>query len=128
MNGILEFNEKNQIHMTNEEVSEALSFINKERKVTIILGEGFKVGSDTEDVFRGLYGDVSFEENEELMDAMYCEAEAKHTLFLSNSKTETPFNERGILKRMLIDNYWTKLILHDRPLKDGMYAVIMKRD
>ena len=128
MNEMPNFNEKNQVYMTNVEVCDVIPAIFEEEKVSIILENGFPLGSDTEDVFRGIYGDETFEENDEMMNAIHSGTETRQTLFLSNSKIETPFNERGMLKRILIEGYWTKLILHNRPLKDGMYAVIIKAE
>lgn len=121
MNNVLEFNKDNQLIILSKEV---LKFINKESKVTIIIENGFKKDSDTEDVFRGLVGDIAFEENPKFIDALEFEGEIEHTFFICNDKVETPFNERGMVKRIIKDNFWTKVILHDHPLKDGFYAVI----
>lgn len=120
---VIEFDTNNQLRLTSDEV---LKVIDKESKVTVILGNGFNKNSDTEDVFRGLMGDYAFDESEEMLDAIELNCELKHTFFLSNAKTETPFNERGSIKRILKDNFWTKLIFHDQPLKNGMYAVVIK--
>jgi len=124
MSKVLEFNEENKVSLSKEEV---LSFIDNEKKVTIIFGNGFDKNSDTEDVFRGIMSDIGFEESIEMMDAMDCGGEVKLTLYICNDDNETPFNERGMAKRLIKDNYWTSIILHDHPIKDGLYAMIKKK-
>lgn len=121
----IEFDENNEVCMTSEEV---LEFIHKEKKVTVRLGNGFESGSDTEDVFRGLMSDETFENNEEMMDAMYCQCSVNQLFFLSNAKTETPFNEIGMVKRLIKDGFWTSLILHDYPIKDNLYAHVENKN
>ena len=120
----LEFNEKNKTELS---ASEVLSFIDQEKKVTIFLSKGFKEGSDTEDVFRGLVGEEAFENTFEYMEAIHNEGEVQHTFYIGNETVETPFNERGMAKRIIEDNYWTEIILHEHPLKDGCYAMIQNR-
>lgn len=121
MKKVLEFDNNNQLAISSDEL---LAFIDEENKVTVILEKGFDKKSDTEDVFRSLVGDVAFEESDEFVDALELEGEVRHTFFLSNASKETPFNERGMVKRLIKDNYWTKLLLHDHPLMNGFYAVI----
>lgn len=121
MNIVLEFDADNQLIKSSEE---GLEFIDNESKVTIIFEKGFEKDSDTEDVFRGLVGDIAFEENPEFIDAMEFQGEIQHTFFISNDKVETPFNERGSAKRLVEDGFWTKIYLHDHPLKNGCFAVI----
>lgn len=91
----LAFNEKNKAELS---ASEVLSFIDQEKKVTIFLSKGFKEGSDTEDVFRGLVGDEAFENNFDYMEAITNEREVQHTFYIGNDAVETPFNERGMAK------------------------------
>lgn len=124
MKKTLQFDEDNNVVLTNEEL---LSFLLDEKKVTIILGNGFTRGSDTEDVFRGIYGDIGFEENVEMLDAMEIESSVKHTFFLSNAHIETPFNEKGNVRRLINDSFWTSVLLHDKPLKNGLYASVEPR-
>ncbi len=119
---MLQFNDDNKVFLNSSEV---LSFIDNENKITIFLEKGFEKDSDTEDVFRGLVSDETFEESEVFIDALEFEGEVSHTLFLSNAIEETPFNEKGTAKRLIEDNFWTKIILHDKPLKDNFYAVIV---
>lgn len=121
---LLEFNKENKVELSANEV---LSLIDQEKKVTIILDKGFKEGSDTEDVFRGLMGDEAFENSFEFMEAINDEGEVQHTFFICNDDVETPFNERGMAKRIIADDYWTGIILHDHPLNKGLYAMIVKR-
>ncbi|MGG6447753.1 hypothetical protein [Pseudobacillus badius] len=118
----LEFSSENIVYMNSEEV---LSVIDDQNKVTITFNELFDEDSDSADVFRGVFGDERFEE---IVNAMMDEDSysLKHTFFISNSKEETPFNDRGMVKRLIKDNYWTGLILHDYPLKGGLYAMIVK--
>ena len=118
---MLNFDSENKVSLTSDEV---LTFIEKEKKVEVLFDNGFKSNTDTEDVFRGLSGDRGFEENDDLQNALY-ECEFKHTFFLSNATKETPFNEIGMVKRIVKDNQWTSIILHDRPLKDGFYAMVV---
>lgn len=121
MNNILNFDDDNTLKLTKEEV---LSFIDQEDKITVILGNGFKAKTDTEDVFRGIMGDERFEESEEISGAIHCASEIRHTFFLVNSKVESPFNERGNAKRIIREGFWTKIILPNHPLKNGLYAVV----
>ena len=125
MNTTIAFDNDNHATLSKEEV---LSFIDNERKVTIVLRNGFVADSDTEDVFRGLMGSIAFEENIDMMDALEGVSGIKHTFFLSNDKEETPFNERGMAKRLIKDNYWTSIILDDYPLKNGFRALIMNKN
>lgn len=127
MKNQLNFNEENKITMSSEEV---LSIIDQEDKVTIIFKRGFREGSDTEDVFRGIYGDQAFEENEVFISAMEFgdSPNLKHTFFLNNDITGHPFGERCMVKRLISDNFWSRVILHDHPLKEGSYAHIINRN
>ncbi|MEX3623539.1 hypothetical protein [Viridibacillus arvi] len=124
-NNSLEFDTNNELRLTSNEV---LEIIDNKDKITIVFANGFKGNSDTEDVFRGLLGDTAFEESEEMMDAVEEIGVVRQTFFLSNAKTETPFNERGMIKRLIEDNFWTMLIFHDHPLKDGCYAVVINEN
>lgn len=121
----LPFDDKNKLYLSSEEV---LNFIQREGKVTVLLDNAFERDSDSEDVFRGLYGDEGFESDEELMNALISETLIQHTFFMQNAKKETPFNEIGMVKRLVKDGYWTRIILNDYPLKDGMYAIIVKNE
>lgn len=107
--------------MTSEEV---LAFILQEKKVSICLENGFTAKSDTEDVFRGLYGDEGFEEDQDMQDALFGNGSVQHTFFLSNATKESPFNEIGMVKRLLQDGQWTTVILHDRPIVNGIYTFV----
>lgn len=119
------FDEKNPCQLTSEEV---LSFIEKEGKVTVILGTAFDQASDTEDVFRGLMGDEGFESDDDIQNALISRTSVKHTFFIQNAKKETPFNEIGMVKRLIRDGFWTSIILHDHPVKNGLYAMILKAE
>lgn len=115
------FNQENKVHLSKAEV---LSCIDQQSKVTIIFEKGFPPGSDAEDVFRGIMGDIAFEESDEMSCALYDEGEIRHMFFICNDKETTPFNERGMAKRLIEDNYWTSVILHDHPIKNGFYAMV----
>lgn len=121
----LEFNNDNIAEMSGEKL---WTLIKNENKVTVILKNGFNKNSDTEDVFRGLMGDAAFENDDEFLDAIECGSKVKRTFFLSNATDESPFNEKGMVNRLLKDDFWTSVILHDRPLKNGFYAMVQKSE
>lgn len=56
------------------------------------------------------------------------EGEIHHTFFICNDRKTSPFNERGMAKRLIQDGYWTKIWLHDYPLKDGFYTIVINSD
>lgn len=121
-NTMILLDENNQTLLTNEEV---LACIDNEERVTIFFEYGFKEDSDTEDVFRGLLGDNAFEENLLMLDALDGYGGVEHTFFLCNDKEETPFNERGMVKRLIADDYWSGIALDSRPDKNGYRAFVV---
>ncbi|MFJ8531530.1 hypothetical protein [Bacillus sp. NPDC094106] len=91
-------------------------------KVTIIFENGFKRNSDTEDVFQGMLGCYGFEEN--CSDALEGE-EFEYTGFPQNGGLDRVF-----IERMILDGYWTSIILHgiENPEDKGLYVMIHNKE
>lgn len=90
-------------------------------KVTVIFENGFEENSDTEDVFQGIFGCYGFEENcSHALD----EQEFEHSGFPQNGGLDRLF-----IKRMILDGYWTSIILHgiENPEDSGLYVMLYNK-
>lgn len=90
-------------------------------KVTVIFENGFEENSDTEDVFQGIFGFYGFEENcSHALD----EQEFEYSGFPQNGGLDRLF-----IKRMILDGYWTSIILHGigNPEYSGLYVMLYNK-
>lgn len=91
-------------------------------KVTVIFENGFEENSDTEDVFQGIFGGYGFEENcSHALD----EQEFEYSGFPQNGGLDRLF-----IKRMILDGYWTSIILHgiENPEDSGLYVMLYNKN